>query len=193
MNGIAKQCFCIFGKLSQAIGADPRLKVFGAEAHRYVVLAPATPQTVSDLEALLLITLAPSHRRRVLEAGNGGDGHSGFAAGPFNGIYRICDRIAEMPVESLAKVVARTCTCPRACHSPIRKFLSRMWSRMGLWTVTSLRGAGHRCSAACFPWGRRVAQGTRAGDERRTLDASSTAINTLASSRSSRFTDFLTC
>lgn len=109
MNHHARPSHRILDKLSQARVADAQRKVFGADAHGYVVHTPASPQAVADFEARLAIRLPPAYRQFVLEVGNGGDGYNGSAAGPFYGIYGIGDRMGGMPAELLAKVVARPC------------------------------------------------------------------------------------
>jgi len=109
MNDTAQRTRRILDKLSQAKAADPELEVFGADAHGYVVHAPANPQAVSDFEARLGIQLPPAYRQFVLEVGDGGDGYNGSAAGPFYGVYGVGDSSGPMQSESLAKVVAKPC------------------------------------------------------------------------------------
>jgi hypothetical protein len=58
MNDDSQQTRRILDKLSQAQAADPKLKVFGADAHGYVVHAPASRQTVVNGQERI-----PDHRR----------------------------------------------------------------------------------------------------------------------------------
>lgn len=109
MTNTIKQSHRILAKLSQAKATDQRRQVFGADTHGYVVHAPATPQALIDFEGRLGITLPPAYRQFVLEVGNGGDGYAGSAAGPFYGIYGVGGRMGDMPLDLLAKVVARPC------------------------------------------------------------------------------------
>jgi hypothetical protein len=107
MNNDPQQARRVLAKLSQARAVDSELKVFGANAHRYIVNAPTSLQTVSDIEERLAITLPQAYRRFVLEIGNGGVGYNGSAAGPFYGIYPVGDSAG--PLERLATVVGKPC------------------------------------------------------------------------------------
>ena len=115
MNADAKQTRRILEKLSQAHAADPKLEVFGADSHGYVVHAPASPQALSDIETRLAITMPESYRRFLLEVGNGGDGYNGSAAGPFYGIYGVGDRLER---DWLHKVVAKPCILSPGMSQP---------------------------------------------------------------------------
>ena len=109
MNDTTPQIPRILEKLSQARAADPKLEVFGADAHGYGIHAPASLQAVSVFEARLAITLPVAYRQFVLEVGNGGDGYEGSAAGPFYGIYGVGDSMGARRIESLANAVAKPC------------------------------------------------------------------------------------
>ena len=109
MNDDPQQARRILDKLTQARAADPELKVFGANAHGYVIHAPASPQAVSDFEARLAITLPDAYRRFLLEVSDGGDGYNGAAAGPFYGIYGLGDCAAPLQGDWLATVAAKPC------------------------------------------------------------------------------------
>ena len=109
MNNDLQQIRRILDKLSHAKAADPKLEVFGASAHGYVVHAPTNPQAVNNFEARLAIALPPAYRQFVLEVGNGGDGYNGSAAGPFYGVYGVGNSMGAMQSDSLAKVVAKPC------------------------------------------------------------------------------------
>lgn len=109
MNNTTEQTRRILAKLSQAKAADPKLEVFGSDAHGYVVHAPASSQVVNDFEARLAITLPAAYRQFLLEVGNGGDGYNGSAAGPFYGVYGVGDSMGAMQSDSLVNVVARPC------------------------------------------------------------------------------------
>lgn len=93
----------ILDKLARARVADPKLEVFGADAHGYAVHAPASPRTVSDFEARLTVALPEAYRRFVLEVGNGGDGYEGSGAGPFYGIYGLGDGMRPLERDRLTR------------------------------------------------------------------------------------------
>lgn len=110
MNNDPQQTVRILEKLSHAQGADPKREVFGADAHGYVLHAPATPQAASDFEARLAITLPEAYRRFVLEVGNGGDGYNGSGAGPFYGVYGVGKSFGAQEIDWLARAVAKPCS-----------------------------------------------------------------------------------
>lgn len=118
MNEDPQQTRRILDKLSKAHAADPKLEVFGADAHGYVVGAPASPQTVIDIEKRIAITLPEAYRRFLLEIGNGGDGYNGSAAGPFYGVYGVGDSMGALELEWLAKVVANPCILTPGMSQP---------------------------------------------------------------------------
>lgn len=133
INDDPQQTRRILDKLSQARAADPKLKVFGADSHGYVVHAPASPQTVSDIETRLAITLPDAYRRFVLEIGNGGDGYHGSAAGPFYGIYGVANSMNPLELDWLAKVVANPCILtPGMCQPDWVALVDRLGLRSDL-------------------------------------------------------------
>ncbi|MHC6202564.1 SMI1/KNR4 family protein [Breznakiellaceae bacterium SP9] len=74
-------------KLKRAKAADPHLKVFGAERHRYNVNPPIPPAAVTAFEAEYKIQVPDGYKAFVTLFGNGGSSYQGSAAGPFYGIF----------------------------------------------------------------------------------------------------------
>lgn len=83
-------------KLLVAKKADKKLKVFGANSHKYKIGQPATDFEVFDFENKYSIQLSECYRGFITQVGSGSDTYEKSAAGPFYGIYPLGENIGEL-------------------------------------------------------------------------------------------------
>lgn len=69
-------------KLEKLASRDPKYKVFGAYAHKYVLFPRLSERTVSAFERKWRVTLPADYRQFLTELGNGG-------AGPSYGVFKL--------------------------------------------------------------------------------------------------------
>lgn len=106
MMTYSKQVERIKTKLIEAKKADNYCKVFGANSHNYHVGQPATIKEVAEFEEKFAVQLPECYKAFITQVGNGGNGESGSAAGPFYGIYPLgknAGEILEYPEHYLSK------------------------------------------------------------------------------------------
>ncbi|SEM45986.1 SMI1 / KNR4 family (SUKH-1) [Chitinophaga rupis] len=96
-------------KLPAAKKADRRLKVFGAESHKYTLNKPATAEEVTQFEQQYAIELPECYKAFLLQIGNGGNAHANSAAGPFYGIYPLGGNVDELIYDTVEKHLKNDC------------------------------------------------------------------------------------
>jgi len=96
-------------KIFEAKRADRRLKVFGADQHRYVLHEPTTLQAVTDFETRFGLDLTDCYKAFVLEVGNGGVGYQDSGAGPFYGIYPFGKEVDELVYQNAEEFLKKDC------------------------------------------------------------------------------------
>jgi len=96
MTNHSNQIKRINEKLLQAQNIDYKLKVFGADSHKYVVNNPVAPYKVIEFEREYSVELPSCYKAFILEFGNGGISFANSAAGPYCGIYPLGELVDEI-------------------------------------------------------------------------------------------------
>ena len=99
MNQYSEQIESIKRKLIEAEKSDKKLKVFGAENHKYIIHKTATEEEVNTFEKKYKIELPNCYKTFLLNIGNGGDSYKNSGAGPFYGIYPLGQNVDELICE----------------------------------------------------------------------------------------------
>lgn len=96
-------------KLKKAKAKDKKLKVFGANRHKYFIGKPVEAEQIHVFEKEYNISLPDGYKTFITQIGNGGISYSDSAAGPFYGIYPFDKRLDELvndPVKYLPMPVS---------------------------------------------------------------------------------------
>ena len=94
-------------KLIKAKYTDVKLKVFGAESHKYILGKPLYDEDILKFEKEYDLELPESYKAFLLHIGNGGISYSDSGSGPFYGIYPLGKNVDEL-VEN-TKYLKRDC------------------------------------------------------------------------------------
>jgi len=96
-------------KLQAAKKADTKLKVFGADSHKYTLSKPATAEEVTQFEQQYSIELPGCYKAFLLQVGNGGNAYASSAAGPFYGIYPLGKNVDELIYDTVERDLKNDC------------------------------------------------------------------------------------
>lgn len=94
-------------KLIKAKYTDVKLKVFGAERHKYILGKPLYDEDILKFEKEYDLKLPESYKAFLLHIGNGGISYSDSGSGPFYGIYPLGNNVSEL-IEN-TKYLKRNC------------------------------------------------------------------------------------
>ena len=109
MTDYHQQIQGIRDKLLDAKKTDKKLKVFGADKHKYAINKPSTEKEVSKFENEYSIILPECYRTFILHVGNGGISFANSAAGPYFGIYPFGEKVDELIYDKTEKYLKNEC------------------------------------------------------------------------------------
>jgi hypothetical protein len=95
-------------KLIKAKYTDVKLKVFGAESHKYILGEPLFDEDILKFEKEYDLELPECYKTFLNNIGNGGVGFNSSGAGPFYGIYPLGKNIGEL-IENTKEYLKRDC------------------------------------------------------------------------------------
>lgn len=95
-------------KLIKAKYTDLKLKVFGAESHKYILGKPLYNEDILKFENEYELELPECYKAFLLHIGNGGISYSNSGAGPFHGIYPLGKNVGEL-IENTKEYLKRDC------------------------------------------------------------------------------------
>jgi SMI1 / KNR4 family (SUKH-1) len=96
-------------KLLDAKKADKKLKVFGADRHKYAINKPSTEKEISKFENEYSIKLPECYRTFILHVGNGGISFANSAAGPYFGVFPFGEKVDELIYDKTEKYLKNDC------------------------------------------------------------------------------------
>jgi prolyl-tRNA editing enzyme YbaK/EbsC (Cys-tRNA(Pro) deacylase) len=109
MSEFKEQIQRIKGKLLDAKKTDTKLKVFGAEKHKYKIGKPITQNEVLQFEHKYTIELPACYKTFVLNVGNGGISYADAGVGPYYGIYPFGTKVNEFIYDYPEKYLKNEC------------------------------------------------------------------------------------
>lgn len=101
MIDYSEQLERIKAKLLVAKKTDKKLKVFGAEEHKYMLNKPVLEGEILKFEQLYSITLPECYKSFLLHIGNGGIDSKNSGAGPYYGLYSFGTNVDELVYSNL--------------------------------------------------------------------------------------------
>lgn len=99
----------IKAKLPIAQKTDKKLKVFGADTHKYVLNKPVSEADIIRFETLYSISLPECYKSFLLYVGNGGSNSKDAGAGPYYGLYPFGTNVDELVYRNLYEHLKNDC------------------------------------------------------------------------------------